>query len=375
MKTITIISCIILCFVSACSTTDNKESVYVDIDPKRKVMDSTIFTDREVIFLDCDNPESLLRGINVIDLYKDVIYVYDKPRMNLLTFSKDGSYLSKIGRIGQGPGEYVRMCTFCIDRDNEEIIISTDTPSKIMFFSLSGKFIAETKTDDTLYEIVKKGNNLYSSLIINDKYEFAIYTLENHSVKSVKYCETPERTFNKENRMQPPGIMLLMSKSDILFTRTFDNTIYKIANERLVPHMVLDFGKYNLSNVNTLDNDAVRSKIFNDRMIYGITNAKSIGGKIIFCGQPNGIFVAESNNSAQQYGKIIDSRFLIEHNENHMTPVLDPESNIIAFTHQANDFKNLVAINKNSYTDEIVKLISNIDPEDNPIIFLYKLKK
>jgi len=374
MKNIFIISCLCLYFVSSCSTPENTKSVFVDIDPSRKVMDSTIFTDRKVIFLESSNPESLLGDIDVIDIYKDVLYVYDKVRMNLLSFSMDGSYLSKIGGRGQGPGEFIRMSSFCIDRDNDEIMISTDVPTKIMFFSLSGKFISETETDDLISEMAKKGDKLYCSISLNKKYEFAIYTIENRAVKSVKYCDTSDRIINKIYRMVPPGKMLLGSNSEILFTRTFDNTIYKVADDRLIPYMMLDFGKYNLSNVNTLDNDAVTKKVFGDRMIYGITNAKSIGDKIIFCGQPNGIFVAVGNNVAQQYGTIIDSQFLIEQNENHMTPFLDPGSDIIVFTQQANSFKYLVARHKNSYTEETINLISKVDPEDNPIIFLYKLK-
>ena len=370
----TIIGFSLFFFVFACST-ENTESVFVDVDPLRKVMDSLIFTDREIIFLDSDNPESLLAGVDAIDIYNDVIYIFDKRSANIFTFSKDGSYLSKIGRKGRGPGEYIRMNTFCIDRDKGEIIISTDTPNKIMFFSLSGEFITETNTDDSLYEIVKKGNYLYSSLIINGKYDFAIYEMKGHSVKSVKYIEMANRRINREYMMVPPGKMLLMSKSDILFTRTFDNTIYKIKDNELIPLMVLDFGKYNLRNVNTLDNDAVTSEVFRKRKIYGITNAKSLDGKIIFCGQPNGVFVAENENIVHQYGTIIDTHFLIEHNENHMTPILDSENNIIAFTHQATKFEHLLAMNNNSYTEEIAKMISNVKSTDNPIVFLYKLKK
>ena len=222
MRTVIITGYIILYLLSSCSTTGEVECLFVDIDPSRKTMDSIIFKDREVIFLDNENPESLIRSIYAIDIYEDIIYVYDKLSANLLAFSRDGTFLSKIGGKGGGPGEYIRMNAFCIDRENEEIIISTDTPNKIMFFSLSGKFITETDTDDSLSEIVKKGNKLYASLHSIKKSEFAIYEIEDHSVKSTKYCETKKRVFNTVYVMVPPGKMLLMSESDILFTRTFD---------------------------------------------------------------------------------------------------------------------------------------------------------
>ena len=124
----------------------------------------------------------------------------DGRKTGLFIFKRNGSFVSTVGRQGRGPGEYYKISAFFIDRDNDEIIITTDGPNKIMWFSLSGEYLAETKVDDLLYETAKSGNKLYSRLLTNKKYDIALYELDGHAVKSVKYLETPKLKNDTENQ-------------------------------------------------------------------------------------------------------------------------------------------------------------------------------
>lgn len=363
-----IMGCISVLF--ACSKVSDAEILAVDINPKRTTPDSVIFKDREIVILETC-PKSIIAGVVAMDMYKDNLYILDDRRANIFVFKRDGTFVSTIGRKGRGPGEYTSISSFCIDRENDELIISVGTPRKLVYYSLSGEFIAETEVDDYLYQILKCGDRLYGRLTADEKHDFVVYTFEEHKVKSVEYPAIAKLKSNKEEIMTPAGNMILASRYGTLFTRVFDNTLYEVSGNRLVPLVTLDFGKYQLPDANTLSGDELRQTILDNRIIYGISNARIIGeGTIIFDGYPNGIFIVD-NGEARQYGRITDELSVFGHHN--MTAFLDPDTEYVAFVHDASDFMILRAKDKAALTGDMAR-IANTEPEDNPVIYFYKLK-
>ncbi len=95
---------------------------------------SDILEPIDVIALETTN-ESLIRNINKIEFYKDDIYVLDlEGSKSLLVFSKNGKYKYKIGRIGNGPGEYSEPRDFDIDEEEVRIL----THNKLLIYTSFG---------------------------------------------------------------------------------------------------------------------------------------------------------------------------------------------------------------------------------------------
>lgn len=104
---------------------------------------------------DKDNLENLIQKINVVKLKTDIkliavhkavffdhnYYVLDKKTSNLLVFDDSGDYLRKIGEQGKGPGEYIEISDFEIDRKNGHILILAPYDKALYKFTLKGEFI------------------------------------------------------------------------------------------------------------------------------------------------------------------------------------------------------------------------------------------
>jgi hypothetical protein len=348
--------------------------VSVDMERGRATADSLVFADKEIIILETA-PNGLLSHIESIDLYKDNIYILDSRRISIYVFDRGGRYVSTIGRQGRGPGEYDRIMGFCIDRDNDEVLISTSDPDKIMYYSLSGQFLGETPTEEILFEMVKKDNILISRLLTNDSYDLALYEMDGHAVKSVKYLETPKLDTDKHRSISPSGAMLSGSKYGVLFTRPFDNTIYKIEGDDVKPLVTVDFGGFWQNNANLLPVDEVLRQ-FGDGYIYGITNAKLIDRDVVIFNAPtNGVFIVDGD-VATHYGGISSNLSFDKSGRKDMTPILDPESDLVAFVYNASYFGHYDYMGEEErqrLTDEMVRL-ADLKDEDNPVIFLYRFK-
>lgn len=77
---------------------------------------SDIIEVQEWIALD-SLPECIIGDVAKIEEFNNEFYILDKTiRKCVLVFDERGKYLRRIGRIGQGPGEYAEISDFTINR-------------------------------------------------------------------------------------------------------------------------------------------------------------------------------------------------------------------------------------------------------------------
>jgi hypothetical protein len=89
-----------------------------------------LFKSAELIPLETTD-QSLMKGTRKLDCYHDTLYVFDDDLYALFIFDNDGKYINKIHRVGDGPGEYVYVYDFYLNR--EERIIEMLSPSSIHY--------------------------------------------------------------------------------------------------------------------------------------------------------------------------------------------------------------------------------------------------
>ena len=139
---------IIVSFIACNSTsnnnsTSNKESAEKFITfnfpdkldkeycPLSKIADTILFIPLET------TPESFLGNITSVDFNDSTILVNDRKR--LLTFTWEGKFIRKIGSKGKGPGEYLRILNFVLNRDT--VFISSTGKFGLEKFTLDGKYL------------------------------------------------------------------------------------------------------------------------------------------------------------------------------------------------------------------------------------------
>jgi hypothetical protein len=86
---------------------------------------------------------SRVGGIDVDD--RGNIYVLDLSDANVRAFDSRGQYLRTIGRKGQGPGE-MQFPVFVQITSRGEVLIYDYAVSRMLFFSLEGRFLSEKTT-------------------------------------------------------------------------------------------------------------------------------------------------------------------------------------------------------------------------------------
>ncbi len=176
--------------------------------------------------------ESIIQGINEIEFFNDNIYILDSEGAKaVLVFSKDGKYKYKIGKAGNGPGEYITPLDFKII-DNKVYVL---TYKKLLVYDMSGKYLNETELSffannfiqSSLNEYVFYGSSREDRIIFTNRKGRIISSFINYSSR---------------NRVNVPWLFQKLDSFQIANVPYCD-TIYKIIPNAISPYLYVDFGK------------------------------------------------------------------------------------------------------------------------------------
>ena len=95
----------------------------------------------EIVSLEVTD-ESLIGEITKMKVTDSDIWVKHYKDNHVLRFSRSGKFLNKVGKVGQGPEEYIRMADFFVDENTKEVYIQTTIvglKSMIMKAIISGQ--------------------------------------------------------------------------------------------------------------------------------------------------------------------------------------------------------------------------------------------
>lgn len=87
-----------------------------------------------------DNREEALVGSGGIRFSDNYILVMASQYVPCKLFRKDGTYINKVGSIGQGPGEYKELYDAQIDEKGGHIYLLPWSANRILVYDLQGKF-------------------------------------------------------------------------------------------------------------------------------------------------------------------------------------------------------------------------------------------
>ena len=303
----------------------------------------SIFENIEAICLETKDECLISDPQKVIVFDNKKIFVQDFDK-NLLIFDINGKFISKVGKKGRGPGEYIQLAGFDIDSVGNIYILDYH---KILTYNSDGIF-------------------KFSKVLNLSSKEYKI---------TDSFLPIKHKVMNGFNRFK--------KYNDIYnIDPTFGNdTIYSITKKGLIARYYLDFGKRSLSKIkipNEFESfsnfklklstsysfDTYRFTETND-WLYFIFNFNSKYYNTFYSKKLNKTFTSilepDNSGSNKSFIKWIDTSW-----GNDLIVLVDP-INVIA---KLDDVSNLSSIDPN------LKIkFKNIKLTDNPVLFICKMKK
>lgn len=310
---------------------------------------------------------------------KENIIVFDYE--GCYRFNRKGKFLNKIGKKGNGPGEYTNPMSIVVDTLNRWVYFSDDGFGRFVKYDYSGKYIANLKVDgmgatNTLYkpkEFILE-QNFYQFNKKGERYSLFYYSEDQKKILSKMRCD-----YDKDI----PKLMIcdptVYNYRGNTFIKDFwCDTIYQLTNPyKLVSHAIINRGHlgYRTQDDKSLitgkkDSEeqitlAVHTIVETDRFFFIGSNQ----GKVIYDKQLNKTVALDYDIPFMD--DLYGSPGLIYY------PSISNKNEIYQAIH-AHKFlegrKSKHSISDSRY-NVYLKIIDNLTEDDNPVIMIVKVKK
>lgn len=375
LSTLSLISLWVVSILTACTSNTSTSSapiIKIYLEKGRKVVDTVLFEHPKIVVLET-NETAYIREINKVACFDSLIYVFDTLQDYVYIFNEQGKFLSRVGRHGQGPGEYADLHDFNIDPIRKELIFST--PRRLQFYSLHGEFLEEVSLPHYVNEFAITGNKVIAREFAGG---YAVYefTFDGHKLIKTTAVDIPPIEYN--NFMSSEGSLMTVYNDTVFYTRRFDPTVYVIYDAKATPYITFDFGPYKVTDENKLPMERAASRIFEIASMPN--NIHFRDSHMLLNVFPFGLCVYDrTNGKAIQYGSVKhsqlitakDARLYIIYNQ--MTASWSEDPSMVVFSKDANSVR-IIAERAEGLDPALREKLVNLDDEANPVLFFYRMR-
>ena len=268
-----VIHCIVVLFVFSGCNSDSKDSTATVIDLSNGVqtvneLDLSDFAS-SVRYVKLETSDENILGEITKVMYEDeMILISDNQEKHVFVFNKDGSFKQKVGKIGQGPEEYVKLSWFDYLPKNNEILIQSYSWNA-HFYDLEGNFrnkfdfkqLSENNPtisglpfrimyiNPSTYAVdINIGGTPLSKLTVINSAQEILLDIPNEKPFVFDFGELG--AILGTIRVPETDVVLYRNKDKIVHYGLYEDTIRIIDNKWNVKYMEFNFGnyKYNGSN-------------------------------------------------------------------------------------------------------------------------------
>jgi len=162
------------------------------------------------------------------------IYLCDCSHANaLFVFDMNGKYLFKIARMGQGPGEYIRIMDFDIDKNGDIYLFDAGYGKRILVFDSTGKYIRTIQLEYNLGNFCLIDEKMYLSKPFDSRRRFACLVTYDMNNKKTEIILDNKYLFELDD--SNPFDFYHSPDSIIFYAPTFSKIIFSIDNEGIHP--------------------------------------------------------------------------------------------------------------------------------------------
>lgn len=334
-----------------------------------------VFTEQEVVFLETTK-ESCLGHIAKIIRWEDKIYILDKFANSVVVFDIMGKYVSAIRPSGRGPQEYTGISDFTINREKGQLIIHAHRPGKLLFYDLNCRFQNEIIYESLVSSMVWMDGRL---ILVNrgggerNPY-FTYLSFDDTGKISDKQSSSFREAVN--SNQYTLGALLLRSEG-LTFARRFDNTLYSLEGEEVIPRYILDFKEYNVpAHLQTFGDDEEEKKLELRKggYVFSLVDVKETLSSVFFTTNKAGVMrITKTPLKGEYWYCFVDKDLGLEHCN--MIGTEEPSNRMVCFYHPISFLKSDMEKDKDLFPAWLAGKIKSADEEDNPLLVFYKWKE
>jgi len=344
---------------------------------------SDIATDVQYVVLET-NENCLIDKYPKYYFSDSIIFVNNRD--HILKFSSSGRFIKKIGSPGRGPGEleHIQMVSLI----PEKRIFAVHSSGRLTYFSYDGALI---KSVSIPYDIsFVKVRNDFSYLECNrggiesEKFSFILKDEKGNILSSKKNYNIWKNSTGQATVVGMTNYEPLYSYHNALFFKTvYNDTVFTIKNNRIVPEYFIDLGKYKLPDNKVLEQFSPQEIDRNSySKYYNISVFESGGKKFItatsFFGQSKH-FIVNQNNFVESTTKTIlndwDGGYLFwpkgSVNDNQ---VFMPLEVMTLKKYFASKGSLKIKVTSPLSETNLKNIVKNVDESNNPILMIVTLK-
>lgn len=314
--------------------------------------------------------DALVGEIDKLEMDDSHIVILDKRMRTVWLFGIDGKFIRKIGRLGNGPKEYVSLDDMCFDKENGTVWIWDRVKQVMLEYDLAGDFLKEVATgfSSNVFAKTNEGFWLYYSYLKNPDNNSLILVNEemDHLVKG--FFATKE-TFPVS---LSSGFTSWAGKEYFYFP--LSNVLYSLDGTEARPYIEFDFGERTLpySKIVNMSPEEYETLIDSGSYLGGLKNVQ-LSSKYCFF----------------QFSSTVQNKYVTAY-----YGVLDLETlkvEVFSYLNGSDllvDFSSLLCVTANDelvypicpskhnpiYFDELRTLVPEVTEDSNPVLALYKLK-
>jgi hypothetical protein len=198
---------------------------------------SDLFGEVQLIPLETTD-NSLMANIRLTKVHNDTLFFFDRKQYSLFVFNSKGEYLNRIGKVGQGPGEYwlIHDFDFCPKRNSVEMLSPTGS---IYSYKMNGDFIEKRQLADNVYSYQDFEYLSPDSMVVwtvVETGENALRIIDSESAEIIT-------AYKKSNRCLDTFTPFHKVDGIVYFSNNFDHCTYRVTLNGLVPEYTWDFGE------------------------------------------------------------------------------------------------------------------------------------
>lgn len=225
---------------TACEKEGRQDVLSVRLNPK-EILISELFQKIEIIPLETTE-ESLITSIGRIREHNDRYYILDDRLSVLFCFNKEGKYLSKISKTGNGPDEYHLIYETVINSDKNKIFMLSPMGT-IHIYDMNGLFLEKKMLEEGgQQDMIEVDDNIIAYWVLgNADNKISFYDIKNDKIIGGFWKDTDD-TFMTNLCID----VFYQYNNENYFSTQFANEVYKFTKDTFELAYVWDFGIDNI---------------------------------------------------------------------------------------------------------------------------------